>query len=59
MTNLSLSGFLKEVNGKMGLQPDKKEGQICYTDASKTNKGTGAGVHGYDTGQMLSFSLGK
>jgi hypothetical protein len=54
-----LSGFLKEVNGKLGLQPAKKAGLIWYTDASKTNKGTGDRVYGYVTGQKLSFSLGK
>jgi hypothetical protein len=42
-----------------GFQPDRKGGLIWYTDGSKANKCTGAGVYGYDTRQMLSFSLGQ
>jgi hypothetical protein len=38
---------------------DRKGGLIWYTDGSKTNKGTGAGVYGYGTRMKLSFSLGK
>jgi hypothetical protein len=30
---------------KEGFQPDRKGGLIWYTDGSKTNKGTGAGVY--------------
>jgi hypothetical protein len=44
---------------KNGFQPDKKGGLICYTDVSKTNKGTGAGVYCYGTRQKRSFSLGQ
>jgi hypothetical protein len=44
---------------KEGFQPYRKEGLIWYTDGSKTNKGTGAGVYCYGTGQKLSFSLGQ
>jgi hypothetical protein len=46
MINPSQSDFLIEVNGK-GFQPDRKGGLIWYTDGSKTNKGTGAGVYCY------------
>jgi hypothetical protein len=28
-----------------GFEPDRKGGLIWYTDGSKTNKGTGAGVY--------------
>jgi hypothetical protein len=34
-------------------------GIICYTDGSKTNKGTAAGVYCYGTRRRLSFSLGQ
>jgi hypothetical protein len=44
---------------KDGFQPDRIGGLIWYTDCSKTNKGTGAGVCCYGTGQTLSFSLGQ
>jgi hypothetical protein len=43
---------------KEGFQPDRKGGLIWYTDGSKTNKGTGAGVYCYGTRRKLSFSLG-
>jgi hypothetical protein len=43
---------------KDGLQPDRKGGLIWYTDGSKTNKGTGAGVYYYGTRRKLTFSLG-
>jgi hypothetical protein len=43
---------------KEGFQPDRG-GLIWYTDGSKTNKGTEAGVYCYRTGQKLSFSLGQ
>jgi hypothetical protein len=42
-----------------GFQPDRKGGLIWYTDGSKTNKGTGAGVYCYGTGRKRSFSLGQ
>jgi hypothetical protein len=32
---------------------------MYYTDGSKTNKDTGAGVYCYGTGLKLSFSLGQ
>jgi hypothetical protein len=41
------------------IQPDRKGGLIWYTDGSKTNKGTGAGVYCDRTRQKLSFSLGQ
>jgi hypothetical protein len=41
-----------------GIVPLGKRGLIRYTDGSKTNKGTGAGVYGHDMGQRFSFSLG-
>jgi hypothetical protein len=44
---------------KDGLQANRKGGPIWYTNGSKPNKGTGAGVYGYGTRQKLSFSLGK
>jgi hypothetical protein len=44
---------------KDGFQPDRKGGLIWYTDGSKANKGTGAGVYGYGTRMKRSFSLGK
>jgi ribonuclease HI len=44
---------------KEAFQPDRKGGLIWYTDGSKTNKGTGAGVYCYGTGRKLSFSLGQ
>jgi hypothetical protein len=42
-----------------GSIPIKKGGLIKYTDGSKTNKGTGAGVCGYGLKQKFSFSLGQ
>jgi hypothetical protein len=44
---------------KEKFQPDRKGGLIWYTDGTKTNKGSGAGVNCYGTGQKLSFSLGQ
>jgi hypothetical protein len=44
---------------KEGFETDRKEGLIWYTDGSKTNKGTGAGVYCYGTRLRLSFSLGQ
>jgi hypothetical protein len=37
----------------------EKGGLIWYTDGSKTNKGTGAGVYCPGTRRKLSFSLGQ
>jgi hypothetical protein len=39
-----------------GFQPKRKGGIIRYTDGSKTNEDTGAGVYGYGTRKKLSFS---
>jgi hypothetical protein len=40
-------------------QPERKGGLLWYTDISKTNKGSGAGVYGYGTREKLNLSLGK
>jgi hypothetical protein len=42
-----------------GCEPDRKGVLIWYTDGSKTNKGTGAGVYCYGTWQKLSFGFGQ
>jgi hypothetical protein len=44
---------------KEGFEPDRMGGLIWFTDSSKTNKGTGAGVCCYGTRRKLSFSLGQ
>jgi hypothetical protein len=44
---------------KEGFQPDRNGGLIWYTDGSKTNQGTGAGVYCYGAGRKPSFSLGQ
>jgi hypothetical protein len=44
---------------KKGCQPDRKGELICYTDVSKTNKGTGAGMCCHGRRRELSFSLGQ
>jgi ribonuclease HI len=44
---------------KEGFEPGRKGGLIWYTDGSKTNKNTGAGVYRYGTRRRLSFSLGQ
>jgi hypothetical protein len=44
---------------KDGLNSNRKERLISYADGSKTSKGTGAGVYGYGTRKILSFSLGQ
>jgi hypothetical protein len=41
-----------------GMLPFKKGGLIWYTDGSKANEGTGAGVCGHGIKQIFSFSLG-
>jgi hypothetical protein len=41
-----------------GIVPMGKMGLIWYTDGSKTNEGTGAGVYGHGMRQKFSFSLG-
>jgi hypothetical protein len=43
-----------------GFRPDRKGGLIWYTDGSKTNKGTGAGVYCNGTRRkLISFGLGR
>jgi ribonuclease HI len=42
---------------KEGFQPDRKGRQIWYTDGSKTNKDTGAGMYCHGTGRKISFNL--
>jgi hypothetical protein len=41
------------------VQPDRKGGLTWYTDSSKTNKGTGAGVYCDGKERKLNFSLGQ
>jgi hypothetical protein len=38
--------------------PDNKGGLVWYTDGSKTNKGTGAGMHRWGSRMGKNFSLG-
>jgi hypothetical protein len=40
---------------KEWFEPDRKGGLICYTDDSKTKKGTVAGVYCYETRRRLIF----
>jgi hypothetical protein len=42
-----------------GHLPDQRRECIWFTDGSKTNKVTEAGVYCYGTRQRLGFSLGK
>jgi hypothetical protein len=51
--------FPERSDWKEGFQPDRKGGLIWYTDNSKTNKGTGAGMYCDGTRRKLSFSLGQ
>jgi hypothetical protein len=51
--------FTIEVNGKRGFKSIERGGLIWYTEGSKTNKGTGAGVYCDGTRRKLSFSLGQ
>jgi hypothetical protein len=51
--------FLDRSEWNEGFQPNRKGGLIRYTDSSKTNNDTGAGVYCYSTGWKLSFSLGQ
>jgi hypothetical protein len=44
---------------KEGVQPNRKGRIIWYTEGSKANKGTGAGVYCHGRRQKLSFSLGQ
>jgi ribonuclease HI len=41
-----------------GFNPDNKGGLVWYTDGSKTNEGTGAGVYKWGSMRGHSFSLG-
>jgi hypothetical protein len=41
-----------------GFNPDNKAGLVWYTDRSKTNKGTVAGVYRWGSRRGHSFSLG-
>jgi hypothetical protein len=41
-----------------GFNPDNKGDLVWYTDGSKTNKGTGAGVYRWGSRRGHSFSLG-
>jgi hypothetical protein len=41
-----------------GFNPDNKGGLVWYTDGSKTNEGTGAGVYKCGSRRVHSFSLG-
>jgi ribonuclease HI len=49
--------FLDRSEWEDGFQPDRKCGLIWYTDGSKTNKSTRAGVHCYGTGWKLRYGL--
>jgi hypothetical protein len=51
--------FPDRSEGKERFQPNRKEGLIWYTDGSKTNKGTGAGVYCYGTGRKPSIIFGQ
>jgi hypothetical protein len=42
-----------------GFVPIRQGGLIWYTDGSKTNEGTGAGVYGHGMRRKFSFSLGQ
>jgi hypothetical protein len=44
---------------KEGFQPDRKGGLIWYTDGSKTNKGTGAGVYCDRSRRKLRFNRNR
>ena len=59
MKNPSQSEFLTGVNGKTGFGRIERGGLIWYTDGSKTNKSTGAGVYCHGTRRKHSFSLGQ
>jgi hypothetical protein len=51
--------FPDRSESREGYKPDRKGGLIWYTDGSKTNKGTGAGVYCEGTRRKRSFSLGR
>jgi ribonuclease HI len=42
-----------------GLVPIRQWGLIWYTDGSKTNEGTGAGLYGHGMRRKFSFNLGR
>jgi hypothetical protein len=56
-TSHSQSGSLTS-EWQNGFNPDNKGGLVWYTDVSKTNKGTGAGVYRWSLRRGHSFSLG-
>jgi hypothetical protein len=39
--------------------PPVVKGFVWFTDGSKTNEGTGAGIYGQTVGRRLSFSVGR
>jgi hypothetical protein len=49
--------FSDKCEWQHGFNPDNKGGLIWYTDKSKTNKGTGPGVHRWGSRRGHSFSL--
>jgi hypothetical protein len=51
--------FRERSEWKVGSQSDGKGGLIWYTNGSKTNKSTEAGVYGYGSGRKLRSDLGK
>jgi len=50
--------FADKCEWQNGFNPGKKGSLVWYTDGSKTKKGTGAGVYGWDLRRGHSFSLG-
>jgi hypothetical protein len=50
--------FLDKCDWQNGFNPDNKWSLVCYTDGSKTNKGTHAGVYRWGSRRGHSFSLG-
>jgi hypothetical protein len=56
LTRYSPSDFLTEVNG---FRLDRNGGLMWYTNGSKTNEGTSAGVYGYGTRRGLASTVGN
>jgi hypothetical protein len=50
--------FTDKCEWQNGFNPDKKGSLVWYTDGSKSNKGTGAGVYRCGLRMRHSFSLG-
>jgi hypothetical protein len=50
--------FLDKCEWQNGFNPDNKGRLVWYTDRSKINKGTGAGVYRWGSRRGHSFSLG-